>query len=179
MVKVRSCTASGGATCMFRQSMHLAQLQCHTRTKPRPLRAWVAVPSRASAATSHSLWHLHGEGRCKCREGRDSHCRLASLVVCCRWRTGLAILVMLMFPQLVALCWALVVKLIIRGAWALITQVCQLMQQIMADAAEIDEGLIMWLSQQLGVVQQPATPLCLVLDKQPSSSASATCDPPF
>ena len=92
---------------------------------------------------------------------------------------GLAILVILMFPQLVALCWALVVKLIIRGAWALITQVCQLMQQIMADAAEIGEGLIMWLSQQLGVVQQPATPLCLVLDKQPCSSASATCDPPF
>ncbi|CAE7669804.1 osm1 [Symbiodinium sp. CCMP2592] len=137
------------------------------------LRAWVSAPTRTAATPSPSTLTPARPRPVQAHRGPQSAPQpivIAWLrwLVSCRWKTGLAILFILMFPRLVALCLALLVKLFIRGTVALLTHVCrELVQQIMGAANEIEENLITWLSQQLGVRQQPAAPLYLTSHPAP------------
>ena len=77
----------------------------------------------------------------------------------CRWRTGLAVLLVLLFPKLVALLLALLVKLCVRAVVALLTHVCkELFFQVMSAATDIEDGLVAYLSQQLGLHPAPPPP---------------------
>ena len=95
----------------------------------------------------------------------------------CRWRTGLAVLLVLLFPKVVALVLALLVKLCVRAVVALLTHVCkELFFQVMSAASDIEDGLVAYLSQQLGMHPAPPPPF-LTNGPVPPQQATAPVAP--
>jgi len=67
-----------------------------------------------------------------------------------RWRTWLILLVVLVFPRVIALILALMVRLCVRGTVAICIHFGrEIFYQVTAAAAEVEDSLVLWLSELL------------------------------
>ena len=74
-----------------------------------------------------------------------------------RWRTMACVLVLVLFPRVVALLTALLVRLVVRALWGLLVHfVKELYLQATLGAAELEDQLVFWLHQQLGWQATPS-----------------------
>ena len=128
------------------------------------LKSWMQGSSSTTSATSTSLL-APTRARPLLQSGRPtdpveppSHLMvLYTWFRAARWRTGLAALSVLMFPKVVALIIALIIRLWVRATMALLTHVGrELFLQIMSAASDIEDNLVSWLTQQLGGQSAPA-----------------------
>ena len=68
------------------------------------------------------------------------------------WRTFLAVLVVLMFPRLIALCIAVIFRLLIRAIMSLCSHLFrEVWLQLQNTATELEDALVEWLHVQLGL----------------------------
>ena len=88
------------------------------------------------------------------------------------WKTVLAVLVVIMFPRLIALAIAITLRLVAKAVMSVASHVLrELWFQLNATAAEIEEALVDWLYGQLGFVNPYVPP-------PPLLTAAASPAPP-
>ena len=88
---------------------------------------------------------------------------LRARVLTLNWRTVLAVLVVLLFPRLVALSIAIFFRLMARAVMSLASHVLrELWFQLNATAAELEDALINWLYGQLGFANPYVQPPALI-----------------
>ena len=90
------------------------------------------------------------------------------------FRTGVLLLVLLLFPRVVALVFALVFRLLSRAAVSFLANVfLEIYQQAMFSAADVEEFLVQWLHQQLGwqTTTPSPEPVFLAASAQPLPAA--------
>ncbi|CAE7723782.1 osm1, partial [Symbiodinium sp. CCMP2456] len=113
--------------------------------RPRPLTRVSVGPARPSAAELLRAW-----------------------LPLTRWRTWLVLVLVLLFPRVVALLIALVVRLCIRGLVAICLHLGrELFSQLTAAAAEVEDSLVLWLSELLLGSHSPPQPPLLLTDGAP------------